>query len=95
MSIAEDIKREFDSQYTTRLEVAKMDTLMKDLVNDKYIPKQKLLDVIPGYMIMVHDLIEKLLELGVKSHINVVAQKKVIEEYEQGIDEVNKMVDDL
>lgn len=91
MKTSEKIKLALKENYSDRPEVDMIRLVLEKLAAGEYVPKESLRKSILEYVNLCEQLLDKSMELAVRSHLNSEMQSKVIKIYESEIDEIVDM----
>ena len=88
MKTSEKIKLALKENYSDRAEVDMIRQILEKLAAGEYVPKEALRKSIMEYVNLCEVLLDKSMELAVRAHLNSEMQSKVINIYENEIDEI-------
>ena len=91
MKTAEKIKLALKENYSDKPEVIMIRTILEKLSSGEYVAKEAMRKAIMDYVELCEVLLDKSMELALRSHINSEMQSGVIKIYEKEIDEIVDM----
>ena len=88
MNTSEKIKLALKENYSDRAEVDMIRLILEKLAAGEYVPKETIRKSILEYVNLCEVLLDKSMELALRAHLNSEMQSKVINIYENEIDEI-------
>ncbi len=91
--VREEVKKAIVENYSSKKEVSDIYWVIKRLNEGEFVRQKTIKESLENYILFVEEFINKTTEFIIKAEINSVASKEVLRMYEQGIDEINEMMD--